>query len=202
MGAPGSFEGAAEPRGAPPPPERATAANGHDTTPDIFDDDQAWGDVGPTDEGLPAPTHFAPARGKPSEVTGGGAGAWPPAANVERGDRGRDRGAPAEQRLRPSGAQERTRAAGELPRKPPTQSKLVQRVFGGRDRRGGGVVARGRGRATGASNRAARGDGGGGARGMPEAGGRGEGAPDDWTMQAELNDKIRELEEEVRRAGC
>lgn len=74
---------------------------------------------------------------------------------------------------------------------PPTQSKLVQRVFGTRGRRG-----RGGGRGGGQAGRGGRDGGRGGGAGFQDEGDRGAEA-ESWAVQAELQGKLRELEEEV-----
>lgn len=78
---------------------------------------------------------------------------------------------------------------GEAFSSAPSQSKLVQRVFGGRGRRG-----RGGGRGRGQGGRG----GGREAERVDEEWDDGAGNAS-WAMQAELQDKLRELEEEVRK---
>lgn len=168
-----------------------------------FDDERAWGDVvvspdvgmGPAADQIPAdalPTvtqteaktrEIGKNNGSQASDSVGGRGPWP-AWGKEDHHGGRHHLATPDERSGSSLPGGRGRAGGGFVRGTPPQSKLVQRVFGTRGRRGRGDA--GRGRSRGRSN--ARG-------GVSREGGE-EGA-DSWALQAELQGKLRELEDEV-----
>lgn len=168
--------------------ERERAGEQHS---DAFEDDQAWGDVGnatavveraPSPGGAPRRNVNAgqqqgfPAGGRGVDVVDVGA-PWSSQAPPE------ESGLPS-----PAG----TPPPPPPPQGAPSQSKLVQRVFGARGRRGGARGGGGRGRHQ-ASSRNGRGPRAG--EGVnQEEGGQGGGS---WAVQAELQGKLRELEEEV-----
>ncbi|CAM9929599.1 unnamed protein product [Ectocarpus sp. 12 AP-2014] len=206
------------PRPPPPPPgaptadptaelsirsggSRSTAERGDDKQyhADGFDDDHAWGEVDSTVAGV-AERGTAPGdpqrrvgtvgrrRGFPDEGVGGGGG---------------DFGAPLS---RQAPSREESVALTPSPEAvdhgAPSQSKLVQRVFGARGRRGG--AARGKGGRGGRHQAAGRGGGRAGREGSVVEGeggeqGTGGGGGSSWAMQAEVQGKLRELEEEVAR---
>lgn len=167
---------------------------------DVFDDDHAWGEVDGNVAGVAGRGGTAPGDpqrrvgavghrgGFPDEgLGGGGGGAF--GAPVSR------QGPPREESavLAPPPA--------AAPHGAPLQSKLVQRVFGARGRRGG--AARGGGGRGGRYQAAGRGGGRAGRGGGVvdgeggEQGAAGGGGGSSWAMQAEVQGKLRELEEEV-----
>ena len=145
---------------------------------DEFGDGQAWGDVDTADERTSeAPLMHSNSSGGHQRLSGGGRGGanepWP----------------------RPAQQDSAARAGKALQGAPP-QSKLVQRVFGRLGRRG-----RGGGRGRGSAGRGGRGgarDGGG----TQEDGGEQGAGSESWALQAELQGKLQELEEEVRAFCC
>lgn len=208
------------PRPPPHPRDRPYGEGGHDATlpvqrtmsEDAFDDDRTWGDVEPSEEILSPTSAEDYVRGAPSQIfvpnkrndvsfkSGGrasassaGVGSWPPGVDKHDESRSQSTAAPkAAVRATPSvrggrGGQGNLRGA-------PSQSKLVQRVFGSRGRGGRGAGGRGRGRSNGSKNTVAGSTGGN--EGAPQAKGNGEGT-DNWAIQAELEGKLRELEDEV-----
>ncbi|CAM9630251.1 unnamed protein product [Pylaiella littoralis] len=176
------------------PDERKRAGEQHS---DAFEDDQAWGDVGnatavveraPSPGGAPRRNVNAgqqqgfPAGGRGVDVVDVGA-PWSSQAPPEESGLPSPAGTPPPPPLPPP-----------PPQGAPLQSKLVQRVFGARGRRGGARGGGGRGR-----HQASSGNGRGPRAGEgvnQEEGGQGGGS---WAVQAELQGKLRELEEEVSR---
>ncbi|CAN0219520.1 unnamed protein product, partial [Ectocarpus sp. 8 AP-2014] len=166
---------------------------------DDFDDDHAWGEVDSSVAGV-AERGTAPGdpqrlvgtagrrRGFPDEGVGGGGGAF---------------GAPSSRQAPPrEESTALTPPSAAADHGAPSQSKLVQRVFGARGRRGG--AARGRGGRGGKHQAAGRGGGRAGRGGSVVEGeggeqGTGGGGGSSWAMQAEVQGKLRELEEEVAR---
>ena len=138
---------------------------------DEFGDGQAWGEVDATDDRASgAPFKRSNSAGSQQRLPGGG------------------RGKASEPWPRPP-HQDSAASVGKALQGAPPQSKLVQRVFGRRGRGG----SRGRGGA-------GRGGRGGGARDgegtQEDERERGDGA-ESWALQAELQGKLQELEEEV-----
>lgn len=178
----------------PPPPSMGTTALGEDAPhqngtrsaagrrerfkeedeEDEFGDGQAWGDVDAADEDA------SEARLKRSNGSGG-----------HQKLSGGERGGASDPWPRP-GQQDSRARAGKVLQSAPPQSKLVQRVFGGLGRRG-----RGGGRGRGNAGRGGRGEARDG-RGVEEDGGERGAGSESWALQAELQGKLQELEEEVR----
>lgn len=157
---------------------------------DTFEDDQAWGDVDNATAGV---ERAATAGGAPGRHVNAGQQQGFPNGGRAVGVAA-DVGAPWPSQARPEESA-RPPSAG-TPQPPPqgvpSQSKLVQRVFGARGRRGGGRGRGGRGRLQ-PSSRSGRGSRAG--EGVhQEEGGQGGGS---WAVQAELQGKLQELEEEV-----
>lgn len=197
----------------PPPPPPGAPATGHTAEPssksgdsrstaergnekqhhgDGFDDDHAWGEV---DSNVAGVAERGTTPGDPQRRVG----------TVVHQRRFPDEGGGAFGE--PLSRQVPTREESAVPTPPPTaaphgapsQSKLVQRVFGARGRRGG--AARGGGGSGGRHQAAGRGGGRTGRGGNVVEGEGGEqgtgGGGGSWAMQAEVQEKLRELEEEV-----
>lgn len=160
-------------------------SNNDNNDDDFFEDDRAWEDVGSA-----------------NRVKGGGEreayfGAPAAKRDMNISHQGISRAASNGERALPwpgSSTTAKSSSAGPQGSKPsqagPSQSKLVQRVFGALGRRGrGGEQVVGRGRQT----------GDGGAMGVQDdEGEQGEGSDKIWAVQAELQGKLQELEDEVK----
>lgn len=157
---------------------------------DAFDDDRAWGEMGSSasrqDIPRTAPTHASrPEQSNGSLARPGAAAraAWPGTGGAQ------NQHASAGGRTVPASIRD---GDGAPPHGPPSQSKLVQRFFGARGRRGRGG---GGGRGRGGGGRS--GNGGEASEAGPAKEETRAGAEGSWTVQAELQGKLRELEEEV-----
>lgn len=180
----------------PPPPPMGAGALGEDSSrqngnatvrgerfeeeeeEDEFGDDRAWGDVDAADErASEAPLKRGNSSGGYQRVSGS------------------ERGGANEPWPRPAQQDSAARAGKALQGAPP-QSKLVQRVFGRLGRRG-----RGGGRGSGSAGRGGHGGARDGGGTQEDGGERGAGS-ESWALQAELQGKLQELEEEVRALCC
>lgn len=141
---------------------------------EAFEDDLAWGDVDDAVGGGPDAASFFT---RDNEKVGHREG-------FANGRGGRAWSRPPDP-PEPTASREGNELQGA-----PSRSKLVQRVFGSRGRRG-----RGGGRGRTLAGRGGR-DGVGSSAGVRDGGGRGTGG-DGWAVQAELQGKLQELEEEV-----
>lgn len=173
-----------------------------------FGDDHAWGDVDNAtatasatnaDSLLERASGRGTAQGHSTSIGGHQQQAFREGGEVGAASVGS--GAPWSSQAAPAESSAHSPPTAEKsPHGAPSQSKLVQRVFGARGRRersrgGGGTLRGGRGRLQTTGRGGVRGGGGVGGRGVVvEEEGAGGGI---WLMQAEVQKKLRELEEEV-----
>lgn len=187
----------------PPPPDDASAFSaGQDVATrqrapelDAFDDDRAWGEMSSSasrqDVPRTAPTHASRPEQNNGNLARSGAAArmaWPAMGGAQ------NQHASAGGRTAPTSIRD---GDGAPLHGPPAQSKLVQRFFGARGRRGRGS---GGGRGRGGGGRS--GVGGEASETEPVKEESRAGAEGSWAVQAELQGKLRELEEEVRAVVC